>query len=313
MPQLQRQRRPQSAQEASTDSDRSRDGKHPVAAKTGHEAATGNTDRAAALNPAADGQAMAPPSKQSLPSPEGALKLHRWLTAHMDGGPASTHPWTFYEVVDTYLGPWGEHGYPIGYGKKYCVEFSSNEALQQSWVVQSWTGSTLVKLQEALRDYIVRQYQAGTLATLREPALRAAAFQSHPEAYVDAGLTDIFLDGDVNALLNIAAIPAAEFDPRSEDFGATIQQALKTTGMVGADITGRSLHAVMSRAASGHSLLENAALLDAEGHAKKHRGPEYTCPSCGETTRKYEVRLPSDMGGDWVCSTGCLHHMFAHD
>ena len=69
--------------------------------------------------------------------------------------PQSIEPWTFYEEVDNFLGPWGNSGYPIGYGKYYCVAFNSNEKLRANPQTADWIRRTTIVLQEALRDFIM--------------------------------------------------------------------------------------------------------------------------------------------------------------
>ena len=63
-----------------------------------------------------------PPAKTAPPTPENVRKRQAWLDS-ITAYRASTagRPWTFYEQIDKYLGPWGEQGYPIAYGKKYCI------------------------------------------------------------------------------------------------------------------------------------------------------------------------------------------------
>jgi len=45
--------------------------------------------------------------------------------------PGAATTYQFYEEVDYWLGPWGTAGYPIGYGKKYNILFSTNPPLNR--------------------------------------------------------------------------------------------------------------------------------------------------------------------------------------
>lgn len=69
---------------------------------------------------------MEPPKKDSEPTPSNVQKLEQWLTSIIAGHPGAKHTYTFYEEIDKYLGPWGVDGYPIGYGKRYNIRFTSD-------------------------------------------------------------------------------------------------------------------------------------------------------------------------------------------
>lgn len=65
-----------------------------------------------------------PPSKFARATPENVRALEAWLDAITACGTNTDgRPWLFYEEMDKYLGPWGESGYLIGYGRKYCELF----------------------------------------------------------------------------------------------------------------------------------------------------------------------------------------------
>ena len=93
-----------------------------------------------------------PPAKNAPPTPENARLLQAWLdsiTAYR--ATTAGRPWTFYEQLDNYLGPWGESGYPIAYGKKYCMLFSSDRRLNSDQAGRIWVRRTLILLQEAIK------------------------------------------------------------------------------------------------------------------------------------------------------------------
>ena len=194
--------------------------------------------------------AMKLPTKNAPPTDSNVRELNDGLTSVMAGHPGAVYPWTFYEVLDEYLGPWGAAGYPIGYGKKYCVLFNSNEKLQANPITKRWVWKTTILLQEPLRDYVVAQFRQGTLAALREAQLRQYAFDSHPFAYTRGGLTLVVMVAP-NLIGEIASIPGAEFDPRSPDFSATVLQVFATFGMVAPRVVGVSIATLAGPAHTG--------------------------------------------------------------
>lgn len=185
--------------------------------------------------------------------------LESWLTAHVAGHALANKPWTFYEVVDRYLGPFGDSGYPIGYGKKYAMLFTSNRTLAANPVTKEWVQRTCTLLQEELAAFIVARYQAGTLARLTEPELRRAAFDSHPRAYTEGGLATVAAVAP-ELIPEIASIPATEFSPTSENFSASLRQAWETAGLVVPQVAGLYLASAALPAHTGG--LAHAADLD---------------------------------------------------
>jgi hypothetical protein len=173
-----------------------------------------------------------PPAKTSSPTPANQLALANWLTSIMAFRAESAgKPWTFYEEVDKYLGPWREKGYPIAYGKKYCQLFYNDPKLQADIAGSAWIRRTLLLLQEAIKDFILSRYRQGSLARVTEPELRKAAFDSHPAAYTEGGLTMVVMLSP-GLTMHVAAIPAVEFKPTSDNFGATLVQLFTTGTMV---------------------------------------------------------------------------------
>ncbi|MCL4738697.1 MAG: hypothetical protein KJZ81_10845 [Burkholderiaceae bacterium] len=200
------------------------------------------------------------PPKNAPATPDSIAALNQALTSVIAGHPGAVEPWTFYEVLDAYLGPWGMQGYPIGYGKVYCMAFNGNEALARNPQTREWVRKTTVALQEPLRDLVVARFRAGTLAKLTEPELRAHAFAVHPQAYTQGGLTMVVLTAP-QLLPVIATIPHKEFSPASENFGATIKQVAATIDTVLPQAAGTVLAAMMP-AHSG--LFARAAQRDAQ-------------------------------------------------
>lgn len=184
------------------------------------------------------------PPKNAAPTPANVKQLQDGLTSVIAGHPGSVQLWTFYEVVDSYLGPWGDNGYPIGYGKYYCQLFRGNPKLAADPQGAEWIRKTTIALQEPLRDFIVDRFKQGTLASLREPEFRAAAFSSHPKAYTDSGLALVTLVSP-ELVPVIMSIPGKEFDPRSRDFNATIKQVLETAKVVLPSMAGIEIAATM--------------------------------------------------------------------
>lgn len=190
------------------------------------------------------------PAKNSRPTSENVRALHEWLMAHVAGHALAVRTYTFYEVIDQYLGPWGDQGYPIAYGKRYNILFTTNRTLNANPVARRWVWRTTILLQEALIDFIVRRYRAGTLAQLTEAELRAAAFDSHPQAYTEGGLAIVVATAP-ELLPVIAAIPGAEFNPESRDFGATVEQVVVTGRMVVPRVLGNLIAAAMPAHSGG--------------------------------------------------------------
>jgi hypothetical protein len=186
---------------------------------------------------------MEPPKKDSKPTQENIQKLEQWLTSIIAGHPGATHSYTFYEEIDKYLGPWGEDGYPIGYGKKYNILFTTDHNLRTNTNVQNWVWKTTIKLQEKLRGYIVQAYREGNLKPDRytssefKEELKEAAFKSHSKAYASGGLTIVAMLSP-DALLKIGRIPRTELSPLSPDFKASVQQVLDTIEKVIPEMAG---------------------------------------------------------------------------
>jgi len=200
------------------------------------------------------------PAKSGPSNVASTKVLTDGLTSVIAGHPGAVEPWTFYDVLDEYLGPWGDRGYPIAYGKYYCIVFNKNEKLLGNPQTREWVRKTTIALQEPLRDFVVARYKAGTLATLTESELRAYAFSVHPSAYVQGGLTMVVLTAPELVPI-IASIPSAQFNPHSENFGPTVTQVFATMGQVLPQATGMSLAALAGPAHTG--ILSRAAQLDA--------------------------------------------------
>jgi hypothetical protein len=179
-----------------------------------------------------------------------AQLVHAQLTSVIAGHPQATTTYRFYEELDGWLGPWGERGYPIAYGKFYNVAFSTNEKLMANAGARDWVWRTTILLQEALRDYIVQRVRHCTLASLSEGELRTAAFNSHPAAYDMAGLTMLAMVAPELTGV-IATIPLREFSPTSENFSASVRQLFETVGRVAPQMTGASLAALAGPAHTG--------------------------------------------------------------
>ncbi len=204
---------------------------------------------------------MEPPKKDSKPTLENTQKLEQWLTHLIAGHPGATHTYTFYEEIDKYLGPWGNDGYPLGYGKKYNILFTTDPLLMTHTNVQNWVWKTTIKLQEALRDFIVQAYRDGNLcpSELRykrpkefKKDLNTAAFNSHHQAYVSGGLTIMALNSP-QMIPHIWHLPHKEFSPLSQNFNASVQQVLATIEKVVPETAGVAL-AVLAGPAHTRSL-----------------------------------------------------------
>jgi hypothetical protein len=200
------------------------------------------------------------PAKTAAPSKDGARAIRAALRSVTAKHAQALTGYTYYEVIDLWLGPWGNAGYPIGYGKYYNVLFNGNAKLARSPDARRWVEETTIKLQEALTDFIVKKYEAGQLGRLTEAELRMAAFESHAKAYTDGGLVLVVLL-DPLMIPIIATIPYKEFNPTSKDFGPTVLQVFETLGRVVSTGTVIGIAAVMP-AHSG--FLRRAVAADAQ-------------------------------------------------
>lgn len=179
-----------------------------------------------------------------------AQYVHDELTSVIAGHPQATTTYRFYEELDEWLGPWGERGYPIAYGKLYNVAFSNNKNLMANQTTKQWVWRTTIFLQEALRDFVVSKIKDKTIPSLSEAQLRKAAFDSHPKAYDRGGLTTVILAAP-ELIPVIATIPSAEFLPTSSNFIPTIQQVFTTIGLVGPKVVGGGLAVAAGPAHTG--------------------------------------------------------------
>lgn len=205
-----------------------------------------------------------PPERASVPTPERVIQLRNWLEANQAKGSEADTTWQFYEVIDQYLGPFGEEGYPLAYGKAYNKAFMENEALMADDTTRAWIEQTGTALQEAITDYIVQRYEAGTLEQLTEPELREFAFDSHPKAYVESGLTNVVLDAP-ELLDNIVAVPGREFLPGSGNMLPSLEQAVVTGGMVAGEMIERAADTVVETVGKGIDSIQNSSAGQAVG------------------------------------------------
>ena len=176
--------------------------------------------------------------------------VHDQLTSVIAGHPQATTTYRFYEELDSWLGPWGQRGYPIGYGKFYNIAFSTNATLMANPTAKQWVWRTTVLLQEALRDYVISKVRDCSISSLTEPQLRRAAFDSHPRAYDSGGLATVALTSP-ELIPVIATIPGAEYLPTSPNFDATVKQVFNTLGLVLPKVIGGVLASTAGPAHTG--------------------------------------------------------------
>jgi hypothetical protein len=203
------------------------------------------------------------PAKDAPATPENVHLLDVGLTSVIMGHPGAIETYTFYEVLDQYVGPWGNDGYPIAYGKYYNILFTQDPLLEADSDTREWVKQTSILLQEALHDFVLKRFREGSLARLTEPQLREAAFDSHPKVYTQAGLSKVLLTAPY-LVPWIAAIPYKEYSPISDyhwnkNFTPTIKQVFITIGMAGSVAVGVGIAALLP-AHSG--FLRNAAAVD---------------------------------------------------
>jgi len=193
------------------------------------------------------------------------------LTSVIAGQTKAVTTYRFYEELDEWLGPWGEDGYPIAYGKFSNIAFTSNKKLLSNEATRDWLWKTTILLQEALRDYVVQRVKNRTLGSLTESQLRAAAFESHAKAYTEAGLSRVIMVAP-EMLPIIALIPRKEFNPTSPNFGPTVKQTLETIVAVVPELPARATIPLGLAAFPAHSgLLQNAVRSDQQKRLTEQR------------------------------------------
>lgn len=248
-----------------------------------------------------------PPKSIIRCNAETARTVHEALTSVIAGHAQATTTYRFYEELDAWLGPWGQEGYPIAYGKFYNVAFTGNEKLMANPQARDWVWRTTILLQEALRDYVVGRVEDGTLPSLTEPELRSAAFDSHPAAYDMGGLAMLSLTAP-ELVPVIATIPGREFLPTSENFGPTVVQVFVTLDRIVPKMAGSSLAALAGPAHTG--ILARAARMDqqrmsddlhlsrelASIKAALERGELDTVPALDRIIAKLNARQLPDQG-----------------
>lgn len=191
-----------------------------------------------------------PPKSVIRCDEQTAKHVHDQLTSIIAGHPQANTTYRFYEEIDKWLGPWGNQGYPIGYGKFYNIAFTHNQNLNADPIAKKWVWRTTILLQEAIRDYIVKRIRDCSITTLSEPQLRQAAFLSHPRAYDRGGLASVVLLAP-ELIPIIATIPGAEFLPTSPNFSPTIMQVFGTLGLVAPKVAGGAMASVAPPAHTG--------------------------------------------------------------
>lgn len=173
-----------------------------------------------------------PVTKNGAATPQSIAALDSWLEVITAYHPLTVgKPWLFYEHVDKFLGPWGAKGYPMTYGYKYCHLFALSRPLNADPAAAKWVQRTLLLLQQELHRYIMQRFRSGTLGALTAGEFQQAAFDSHPKAYTEGGLTMVVLLAP-ELVPVVAAIPRAEFTPSSPTFKSSVKQVVDTTGIV---------------------------------------------------------------------------------
>jgi len=80
--------------------------------------------------------------------------------------------------------------YYLNYGKKYCEKFTHETSPKLSPKGKRWLNETRCNLQTKMEEIV----QESPELEKDQKALRKAAFDSHPKAYLDAGLADLSVD-----------------------------------------------------------------------------------------------------------------------
>ena len=96
--------------------------------------------------------------------------------------------------------------YYLDYGRKYCWRFSEELFPQLSDAGKVWCIETRMNLQLAIEARLLADPGAFDALEAAPGALRAFAFDTHPQAYLDAGLADL----PVTDLVRISLTPDME-------------------------------------------------------------------------------------------------------
>jgi hypothetical protein len=148
-----------------------------------------------------------------------ADQLYIELTAYIAGHINAPDPWTFYEELDHFLGPWGPQGYPLSFGKFYTQLFHNDPALQNNLEAWLWIQKTTIRLQEFIRDAVVELFQKGQLASLTEPRLNSLASVRHSRVFDNDGLA-LIVRVAPHLLPAMVSLPAVE-SASSLDYSST--------------------------------------------------------------------------------------------
>jgi hypothetical protein len=165
--------------------------------------------------------------KTDAPTKANADQLSDEFAGVISGRVNAKDPWTFYEQLDQFLGPWGDSGYPLAQGKFYCQLFNAEPALQNNSEARTWVQRTTIKLQEAIRHSIVDLFLRGKLAAITEPQLRSLIVDMHPQIFDETGLA-LIVSVAPHLLPAVASLPAVEFVPLKGVPRAAWPQVLET-------------------------------------------------------------------------------------
>ena len=79
-----------------------------------------------------------PPRKLIRTDAATAKLVYDQFTSVIAGHAQATTTYRFYEELDDWLGPWGQSGYPIAYGKFYNLAFTGNQKLMSNPQTKDW-------------------------------------------------------------------------------------------------------------------------------------------------------------------------------
>lgn len=100
----------------------------------------------------------------------------------------ATNTWTFYETVESALGPYGDKGFPLFSGKFFTMALNTNTKLQQNTVSAAWVKNSTIKIQEKIRDGIVDSLTKNKTGKISEVELRGLGNKAMNSVYDDQGI-----------------------------------------------------------------------------------------------------------------------------
>lgn len=96
--------------------------------------------------------------------------------------------WTFYETVESILGPYGDKGFPLFSGKFFTMALNTNTKLQQNTVSSAWIKNSTIKIQEKISESIIESLSKNKTGKISDVELRSIGNKAFNSVYDDQGI-----------------------------------------------------------------------------------------------------------------------------